>query len=71
MLNNPPYIADGTMIPPRQCMEPNLEEPATKKCKKDWSLKAVLGDDVTQPVPLLPVLTAMVKDKKATSSLVK
>jgi len=52
-------------------MEPSLEEPATKKCKKDWSLEAVLGDDVTQPVPLLPVLTAMVKDKKATSSLVK
>jgi hypothetical protein len=52
-------------------MNENLSEPPTKKLKKNWTLDAVLGDDVTQPVPLIPVLTATVKDKKATSSLVK
>jgi len=46
-------------------------EPRAKKCKMDWSLEAVLGDDVTEPVPLIPVLTATVKDKKCTSILVK
>lgn len=37
--------------------------------KKNWSLEAVLDVDVTQPVPLIPVLTATVKDKKASSNL--
>jgi len=46
-------------------------EPRAKKSKKDWSLEAVLGEDVTEAVPLLPVLTATVKDKRATSNLVK
>jgi len=46
-------------------------EPWAKKSKIDWSLEAVLGEDVTEAVPLLPVLTATVKDKRATSNLVK
>jgi len=49
----------------------NNGEPGAKKSKKDWSLEAVLGEDVTEAVPLLPVLTATVKDKRATSNLVK
>jgi len=49
----------------------NNGEPWAKKSKKDWSLEAVLGEDVTEAVPLLPVLTATVKDKRATSNLVK
>jgi len=47
------------------------EEPRAKRCRMDWSLEAVLGEDVTEPVPLIPVLTATVKNKKSTSSLVK
>ena len=46
-------------------------EKLAKKLKKNWSLEAVLGEDVTQPVPLIPVLTVPVNDKKATSNLVK
>jgi hypothetical protein len=56
------------MLPPPQ---PELFEPPAKKLKKNWTLEAVLGEDVTQPVPLIPVLTATVKDKRATSNLVK
>lgn len=56
------------MLPPPQ---PELSEPPAKKLKKNWTLEAVLGEDVTEPVPLIPVLTATVKDKKATSNLVK
>jgi len=50
---------------------PELSEPPAKKLKKNWTIEAVLGEDVTEPVPLVPVLTATVKDKKATSNLVK
>eukprot|EP00092_Neocalanus_flemingeri_P104780 GFUD01134253.1.p1 GENE.GFUD01134253.1~~GFUD01134253.1.p1 ORF type:complete len:388 (-),score=106.77 GFUD01134253.1:104-1267(-) len=49
-------------------------EPPAKKSKKistNWNLEAVLGEHLTQPVPLIPVLTATVKDKRATSKLVK
>jgi len=49
-------------------------EPPPKKTKKsltNWNMEAVLGDAVKQPVPLIPVLALTVKDKKATSKLVK
>ena len=49
----------------------NNGEPPAKRWKNEWSLEAVLGEDVTEAVPLLPVLTATVKDKRATSNLVK
>ena len=55
-------------------MGENLSEPPAKKSKNvlpSWTLEAVLGDHVTQPVPLIPVLTAAVKDRKVTSKLVK
>jgi len=49
----------------------NNGEPPAKRWKNEWSLEAVLGEDVTEAVPLLPVLTATVKDKRVTSNLVK
>jgi len=64
------------LVPPKpgHIMGENLSEPPAKKSKNvlpSWTLEAVLGDHVTQPVPLIPVLTAAVKDRKATSKLVK
>ena len=42
-----------------------------KMNKSNVQLEAVLGDEVTQPVPLIPVLAANIKNKKFTSLLVK
>ena len=39
--------------------------------KDNLKLEAVLGDEVTQPVPLIPVLAANIRNKKFTSLLVK
>ena len=39
--------------------------------KANIKLEAVLGDEVTQAVPLIPVLAANIKNKKFTSLLVK
>ena len=49
-------------------------EPPEKKSKtlvSDIELEAILSKDITEPVPLVPVLTATVKNKKLTSLLVK
>jgi len=47
------------------------DEPLPKKIKKEWCLESVLGTEITGDVPLLPVMTATVKDKRTISSLVK
>jgi len=61
-------------------VELNLEcEPPTKKSKiddvnfpkKPWKLRAVLGDDARQPVPLVPALAAQILNKKDTSRLIQ
>ena len=39
--------------------------------KDNLKLEAVLGDEVIQPVPLIPVLAANIRNKKFTSLLVK
>ena len=39
--------------------------------KANMKLEPVLGDEVTQPVPLIPVLAANIRNKKYTSLLVK
>ena len=44
-------------------------EPPEKKSKtnvSDINLEAILSKDITEPVPLVPVLTATVKNKKLT-----
>ena len=43
----------------------------TKTIVNDIILEAILSKDITGPVPLVPVLTAIVKNKKFTSLLVK
>ena len=51
-----------------------LEEPPIKRVKitkANLKLEAVLGEEVTQPVPLMPVLAANIRNKKFTSLLVK
>jgi len=60
-------------------VEINFEcEPPTKKSKVDvsfpkkpWKLRAVLGDDARQPVPLIPALAAQILNKKDTSRLIQ
>ena len=36
-----------------------------------WRLEAVLGDDATSPVPLIPALAAELTDKTQTSNLIR
>ena len=57
-----------------QDKEMTVLEPPEKKTKtlvNDIKLEAILSKDITEPVPLVPVLTATVKNKKFTSLLVK
>ena len=37
----------------------------------DYHIEAVVGDEVRDPVPLVPVLTARIRNKKLTSKIVK
>jgi len=49
-----------------------IMEPPNKKMKmEDLYLSPVLAKTVTDPVPLIPVLTATIKNKKLTSKIVK
>ena len=48
------------------------DEPSSKKQKiSDYHIEAVVGDEVRDPVPLVPVLTARIRNKKLTSKIVK
>eukprot|EP00088_Acartia_fossae_P000623 TRINITY_DN10256_c0_g1_i10.p1 TRINITY_DN10256_c0_g1~~TRINITY_DN10256_c0_g1_i10.p1 ORF type:complete len:583 (-),score=115.27 TRINITY_DN10256_c0_g1_i10:218-1966(-) len=39
--------------------------------RKPWKLRAVLGDDALQPVPLVPAIAATIINKKETSRLIQ
>ena len=48
------------------------DEPSSKKQKiSDYHIEAVVGDEVRDRVPLVPVLTARIRNKKLTSKIVK
>ena len=48
------------------------DEPSRKKQKmSDYHIEAVVDDEVRDPVPLVPVLTARIRNKKLTSKIVK
>jgi len=46
-------------------------EPPNKKIKTEWTLKAIVADDMLKPIPLTPAIAITVKDKKLTSRIVK
>lgn len=51
--------------------EDSVTEPPCKKSRKNLVGKAILSNDVLEPIPLVPVLAAVIKDKRSTSHLVK